>query len=125
MNKNSSYPPILKIMNSILIDCSILVPFFILGLLIFGSLNENGDSNAGSMYGLFILPIIPVILLALTIIQITRVYFKTVPISATCLTPVVLLLIGIGLSSIEFYILLSVIGTIIVFSFVKLSILKR
>lgn len=125
MNKNSSYPPVVKIMSSILIDCFILIPFFILGLLFFGSVNENGDSNAGSMYVLFIFPIIPLVLIAFALIQVTRIYFKTVSIWVSCLSPAALLLLCIWLDTFTSYILLSVIGTIVVFSLAKLTIFKR
>lgn len=68
MNKTPNNPTLDKIMNSIVIDCLTLTPLFILGILVFGNIKENGDANAGSMYGLYIIPIIPIILVALILI---------------------------------------------------------
>lgn len=112
-------------MNSIVIDCLILTPLFILGLLIFGHIIENGDTSAGSMYGLYIIPIIPVILVALVLIQIIRFQFKSIQLWATCLTPIFLLILAFWLGTTNLYILISVLGIIIAFSLLKLAFIKK
>lgn len=125
MNKTPINPTLDKIMNSIVIDCLILTPPFILGLLIFGNIKENGDANAGSMYGLYIIPIIPIILVALTLIQIIRFQFKSIPLWVTCLTPTLLLTLTIWLDATNLYILIIVLSIIIAFSLIKLAIIKK
>ncbi|WP_222535422.1 hypothetical protein [Pedobacter polysacchareus] len=125
MNKTPINPTLDKIMNSIVIDCLILTPLFILGLLIFGNIKENGDANAGLMYGLYIIPIIPIILVALILIQIVRFQFKSISAWVTCLSPIILLTLNIWLDTTNLYILLSVIGIIITFSFIKITIIKK
>lgn len=112
-------------MNSIVIDCLILTPLFILGLLIFGNIKENGDINAGSMYGVYIIPIIPIILVALVLIQIIRFQFKSISAWVSCLSPITLLILTVWLDTTTLYLLLLVIGIIITFSFIKLAIIKK
>ena len=43
------------------IDTLIVSAFLLISLIVFGTLKENSDMNAGGMYGLFIVPAIPII----------------------------------------------------------------
>ena len=86
-----------RIMNFIVVDFCIIACIMTIGLIIFGNIEENGDSNAASNYSLFIIPLIPIILIALGLIQITKTYLSSKSIWLSSLTPGVLAIISIWL----------------------------
>ncbi|NEU06834.1 hypothetical protein GZH53_00780 [Flavihumibacter sp. R14] len=58
--------------NRIAIDSTILFGVGLVTLISLGTFLENGDINAGSMYGLFILPLLPLIIVSLGLIELSK-----------------------------------------------------
>lgn len=65
---------IYAVLSRVAVDSCILVGINLLGLLIFDTVQESGDANAGSMYGLFIIPLIPLIIVSVGTIQLAKGY---------------------------------------------------
>jgi len=82
-------------------------------------LKKNGDSNAASNYCMFILPLIPIILIALGLIQITKACLKSKNIWLSSLAPSVLAIIAVWLKPTLGYILVSCLLFIIFYSILK------
>ena len=108
-----------KIMNSIVIDFLILSFIITICLLIFGNFKENGDINAGSMYGLFIIPLIPIIVIALGMIQIAKNSLAHKINWLGHLTPLSFLILIFWLSNFQTQILFSTLILTITYSFLK------
>lgn len=108
-----------KTLNGIAIDTIILTVINLFSLIIFGTVQEHGDQNAGSMYGFYIIPVIPVILLALGLIQASQFYLKPKMAWLTSLTPMVFILFGFWLDATDIKILITVLAIIIIYSLLK------
>jgi ABC-type transport system involved in cytochrome c biogenesis permease component len=107
-------------LNEITIDCVILVALILPGLLIFGNYKEHDDSNSGSMYGLYIFPATPIILISLGMTVTTRAYFKPRKSWLGSLTPLILIIPAIWLNyKSEIEILITVVLITIVYSAFK------
>ena len=89
-----------RALNKITVDCVILIVIISLCLVIYGTYEEHGDSNAGSMYGLFIIPAIPLIIISLGLIEISSFYFKPQKSWLSNLTPLILMIPAILLNKI-------------------------
>jgi hypothetical protein len=112
-------PEFNRIMNFIVLDFCVIVCLMTIGLFMFGNVRENGDSNAASNYGIFILPLIPIILIALGLIQMTKAYFKSKNVWLSSLTPSILAIIAVWLKPTLGYILVSCLLFIIFYSILK------
>jgi hypothetical protein len=112
-------------LNKITIDCIILIGLLLPMLVIIGNYKEHGDSNAGSMYGLYILPAIPIIIVALGLITASNIYLKSSRRWLSILTPLVLMVSAFWLDHHEIKFLMTVLVTIIVYSIIKRVLIKR
>jgi hypothetical protein len=112
-------------LNKITIDCIILVGLLLPMLVIIGNYKEHGDSNAGSMYGLYILPAIPIIIVALGLITASNIYLKSTRRWLSILTPLVLMVSAFWLDHHEVEFLMTVLVTIIVYNIIKRVLIKR
>lgn len=65
-----------KILNRIVKDFLILCFLSLLGIITYGYQKENGDINAGSMYGVIDLPFLPILLVALVITELAKYNLK-------------------------------------------------
>lgn len=111
-------------LNKITIDCLTLISLMLLILIIFGIYKEHGDSNAGSMYGLYILPAIPLIIISLSLITASKNWFKHQNGWLGSLTPLIFFLPVIWLNLIPVEILVTILMTIIIYTPFK-SIVKK
>jgi hypothetical protein len=109
-------------LNGIAVDSMILTVIILIGLVIFGTVHEHGDLNSGGMYGLYILPAIPVILVSLGLIAASKFYLKPRMTWLHCITPLVLLVCGLWLNQTDIIILLTILSLIIVYSLIKTTI---
>jgi hypothetical protein len=114
-----------RTLNKITIDCIILIGLLLPMLVIIGNYKEHGDSNAGSMYGLYILPAIPIIIVALGLITASNIYLKSSRRWLSILTPFVLMVSAFWLDHHEIKFLMTVLVTIIVYSIIKRVLIKR
>jgi hypothetical protein len=112
-------------LNKITIDCIILIGLLLPMLVIIGNYKEHGDSNAGSMYGIYILPAIPIIIVALGLITASNIYLKSSRRWLSILTPLVLMVSAFWLDHHEIKFLITVLVTIIVYSIIKRVLIKR
>jgi hypothetical protein len=111
-------------LNKITIDCIILIVLLLPILVIIGTYKEHGDSNAGSMYGFYIFPAIPVIIVSLGLITASNVYFKPSKRWLSILTPLVLMVFAIWLDLHVVKLLITVLLTIIVYTIIKNVLIK-
>ena len=86
-----------RALNKIAIDCLTLIVLILPCLIIYGIHEEHGDSNAGSMYGLYIFPAIPLIIISLVVVAISTFYFKPQKRWLSSLTPLILIVPAIWL----------------------------
>jgi hypothetical protein len=112
-------------LNKITIDCIILIGLLLPMLVVVGNYKEHGDSNAGSMYGFYILPAIPIIIVALGLITASNIYLKSSRRWLSILTPLVLMVSAFWLDHHEIKFLMTVLVTIIVYSIIKRVLIKR
>jgi hypothetical protein len=112
-------PEFNRTMNFIVLDFCVIAFLVTMGLFEFGDVKENGNSNAASDYGMFILPLIPIILIALGLIQITKAYFKFKNIWLSSFAPSILAIIAIWLKPTLGCILISCLLLIIFYSILK------
>ena len=119
MPTETTKPDFDTIMNTIVKD-TLIVTFIVgFGLIVYGTYKESGDQNAGSMYGLYIIPLVPVILIALGIIQVSKKYLSFKMTWLALLSPVILLVLIAWLNDFEAHVLTLVLLFIVVFSFMK------
>lgn len=111
-------------LNKITIDCIILILLLLPMLVIIGTYKERGDSNAGSMYGLYIFPAIPVILVSLGLVTAGKIYLKSSIRWMSSLTPLIIMVSVIWLDHHEIEFLIIVLLTTIVYSIIKGVLLK-
>jgi len=124
MPTETTKPDFNTIMNVIVKD-SLIVTFIVgFGLIVYGTYKESGDQNAGSMYGLYIIPLVPVILIAEGIIQVSKKYLSLKMTWLGLLSPVILLVLIAWLNDFEAHVLTLVLLFIVVFSFMK-TLLRR
>jgi len=107
------------ILNRIALDCIALILVTMIVLILYGTNLEDGDSNAGSMYGLFIFPAIPIILIALGLTEVCAYYLKTWRPWVISMTPLILLIPALLLSIKQGAILTILLITILVYSILK------
>jgi hypothetical protein len=112
-------------LNKISVDCIILIGLLLPMLVIIGNYKEHGDSNAGSMYGLYILPAIPIIIVALGLITTSNIYLKSSRKWLSILTPLILMISAFWLDHHEIKFLMTILVTIIVYSIIKRVLIKR
>jgi hypothetical protein len=94
-------------------------------LVIIGNYKEHGDSNAGSMYGLYILPAIPIIIVALGLITASNIYLKSSRRWLSVLTPLVLMVSAFWLDHHEINFLMTILVTSIAYCIIKRVLIKR
>ena len=111
-------------LNRITIDCIILIALLLPMLIIIGTYKEHGDSNAGSMYGLYIFPAIPLIILSLGLITASNIYFRNSKRWLSILTPLVLTVFAIWLEHHQVDFLITVLLTTIAYSIIKWFLIK-
>ncbi len=103
-------------MNSIVFDFCIICCIEIIGLIEYGSSRENDYFNAGSVY---VLLFIPVILVALGLIQFVKSFVRNEHIWLSSLAPTLLGIVAIWLNSTFRYILLSCLLLVIIYDISK------
>ena len=108
-----------SMMNSIVIDFCFIFCIEIFGLIAFGTIQENGNQNTGSLYGLFALPLVPVILIALGLIQVTKSFLKAKNTWLSSFAPSVLAIIAVCLKPFLGCVLISCLSLIILCSILK------
>ena len=108
-----------SIMNRIVKDTLLVACVIIIGLIAYGTIKEHGDQNAGGMYGLFIIPLIPVVLIAFGIIQISKKYLSLKTSWLSSFMPLIFLVLTTWLKTNEAYILTVVLFFIVFFSCMK------
>ena len=86
-----------RALNKITVDCLILIVLILPCPIIYGTHEEHCDSNAGSMYGLYIFPAIPLILISLVVVAISTFYFKSQKRWLSSLTPLIFMVPAIWL----------------------------
>ena len=111
-----------RTLNGIAVDSMILTVVTLIGLVIFGTVHEHGDLNSGGMYGFYILPAIPVILVSLGLIAASKFYLKLRRTWLHYMAPSVLLVCGLWLNQTDIKILLTILSLIIVYSLLKTAI---
>lgn len=111
-----------KTLNGIAIDSIILIVITLIGLVVFGTVHEHGDQNAGSMYGFWILPAIPIILISLGLIAASKFCLHPRMKWLNSVVPLVLLVCGLWLNQTEMKILLTILLIIISYNLLKTAI---
>ncbi len=106
-------------LNKITVDCLILIVLMIPCLIIYGTYEEHGDSNAGSMYGLYIFQAIPLIILSLGLVAISAFYFKPQKSWLSSLTPLILMVPTFWLNKNWGEILITVVLVTVIYSAIK------
>lgn len=105
------------ILNRIVIDSCLLIGITLLGLLIFGTIHEHGDTNAGSMYGLFIIPLTPLIIVSMVMVELAKRYFNFYWVGS--LMPLFLSVFGIWLDHNRVPIFIATIVLVVLYSVLK------
>jgi nicotinamide riboside transporter PnuC len=113
-----------RALNKITVDCLILIVLILPCLIIYGTHEEHGDSNAGSMYGLYIFPAIPLIIISLVVVAISRFYFKPEKRWLSSLTPLIFMVSAIWLDKNWVEILLIVVFITIIYIAFKPMVLR-
>lgn len=106
------------VLNRIVSDSCILICINLLGLLIFGTVQESGDTNAGSMYGLFIIPLIPLIIVSVGIIELAKRYCNFSH-RVSSLVPLCLVIFGIWLDQKRLTLFIAAICLVVLYSVLK------
>ncbi len=108
-----------RALNKITVDGLILIVLMIPCLIFYGTYKEQGDSNAGSMYGLYIFIAIPLIIISLGLVAISAFYFKPQRSWLSSLTPLILMVPAIWLNKNWGEILITVVLINIIYSAFK------
>lgn len=113
-----------RTLNKITVDCLILIVLILPCLIVYGTYEEHGDSNAGSMYGFYIFPAIPLIIISLGLIAMSTFYLKPQKSWLSSFTPLILMLPAIWLNKDWIEILMTVLIMTIIYSAIKPMVTK-
>ncbi|WP_237487859.1 hypothetical protein, partial [Hufsiella arboris] len=108
-----------KTLNSIVIHCIILCFLLFVGLIIIGINIAYGGSNSGGMYGLYVLPLIPIVLLALAFVKLGERVTNSNWQWAVSFIPSILLVALIWLDAFGSYVFAGTIALIITYTLIR------
>lgn len=114
-----------KIMNKIVKDFLIICFLSLIGIVIYGYQKENGDMNAGSMYGIIDLPFLPIILVALVLSELVKYNLKADQNWLEIFTPIILISICFWLSPTNSFLLTFNLLLVVVYKLIQLLIFKK
>jgi hypothetical protein len=108
-----------EIMNKIVKDFLVLSLLSVLGIIIYGWQKENGDINAGSMYGIIELPFLSILFISLCFIEVVKYHLKVKQIWIGNFAPIIFLFLCLWLSTSNSFILIFNIVIVIVYQHIK------
>lgn len=106
------------VLNRVAVDSCILICINLLGLLSFGTVQESGDTNAGTMYALVIIPLIPLIIMSVGMIELAKGYCNFSH-RGSSLVPLCLVIFGIWLDQKTSIIFIAAICLVVLYSLFK------